>query len=187
MMRAVDATADILQAALWGVAAHRRAYYTEDLGGGYGCRLYNLHRPFKLPFFADCSGSVDDWFCWAGAASPMDNGYAYWGNTATMLANPNGHEVSAAEVVPGDTLFYGAPEAVHVVLVVDAAGEFQADPWVVSMGRQGDPSMVRASTMDFLGPRRYWRFPTKRVAAPARWFGNLVGRGRLPQLGVGAR
>jgi len=65
-------------------------------------------------------------------------------------------DVSPSLVEPGDAIVYGPGTGWHTALVVEAGH----DPLTISMGQQGDPSLVRVS-QDGRQPQRYLRFRTE--------------------------
>jgi len=124
---------------------------------------YNFHyqqvRPFsvalKVEMFLDCSAFVAWCYRQAGAPDPYGLGYAGIGNTESLLAK--GQRVPVTKIRPGDVVVYSADRPVseqHAAVIV-AKG---TDPLTVSMGQEGDPSLVRVS-QDGRKPT-YLRFDT---------------------------
>ena len=85
-------------------------------------------------------------------------------NTGTLLSHDehialfrtNLKEVKVEEVLPGDLVVYGPGTGEHVALVV---AQGNGDPITISMGKQGDPSVVRVS-QDGRTPQTYLRCDT---------------------------
>lgn len=86
-------------------------------------------------------------------------------NTGTLLSagehlalfRINGRGMTYEEVEPGDVVVFGPGTGVHTALVVSKGN---GDPVCISMGRQGDPSIVTVSQMASLGEQTYLRFNT---------------------------
>jgi hypothetical protein len=120
-------------------------------------------RPFVVPYVSDCSAFVENMYHWAGAPSPAGtSGIVYTGTELTTgqhiaLFKENGQGLKVEEVRPSDGVVFGPGTGVHIALIV-APGE--GDPVCISMGRPGDPSVVRVSQMAFLGEQTYLRFNT---------------------------
>ena len=124
---------------------------------------YNFHyrkvRPFsvvlKTEMFLDCSAFVAWCYRQAGAPDPYRMGYAGVGNTEWLLAK--GQHIPVSKVRPGDVVVYAEGHKLseqHAAIIV-AKG---TDPLTVSMGQEGDPSLVRVS-QDGRTPT-YLRFDT---------------------------
>jgi len=111
--------------------------------------------PPKFPINTDCSGFVTLCYWLAGAPDPTNSNYgSHEGYTGTELNI--GTEIPKQLVEPGDAIVYGPGTGWHTALIVEA-GE---DPLTISMGQQGDPSLVRVS-QDGRQPQRYLRFRTE--------------------------
>jgi len=136
----------IVANALWGVKNHDRFMYSEGPQ-----RMEAVHKPFELPIVSDCSSWVTSCYAWAGAPDPNNMGYNGFGYTGTLLAH--GQHIPLSDVQPGDVIVYGPGTGWHTAIVVEAG----SDPMTVSMGQQGDPSLVRVS-QDGRQPQTYLRF-----------------------------
>ena len=106
-----------------------------------------------LPVTADCSAFVTLCYFWAGAPDPNGLNYDHEGYTGTLLAH--GIKIPLEQVLPGDVVVYGPGTGWHTALVIESG----ADPLTVSMGKDGDPSLVRVS-QDGRLPQTYLRFST---------------------------
>ena len=156
-----DARDAIVATALWLVAHHDRCTYSEGAQ-----RMSCTNRPFVLPYVGDCSATVRNIFAWAGAPDIMGLGYNVpEGYTGTMLGT--GAHIERAQVIPGDVVVYGPGTGWHTALIVEVMGENLLS---VSMGQQGDPSLVwvgaptcpsRGYGFDSRTPQTFLRFPTK--------------------------
>lgn len=118
---------------------------------------YEEVRPMKLsarlPWVGDCSTFVT-WCYWmAGAPDPNQANYDGWGFTGSLLQH--GQHIGLAQVIPGDVIVYGPGSGWHTAVIVEGG----ADPMTISMGEQGDPSLVRVS-QDGREPQTYLRFAT---------------------------
>ena len=118
---------------------------------------YEEVRPMKLsarlPWIGDCSTFVT-WCYWmAGAPDPNQANYDGWGFTGSLLQH--GQHIPLDKVIPGDVIVYGPGSGWHTALIVEKG----ADPMTISMGEQGDPSLVRVS-QDGREPQTYLRFAT---------------------------
>jgi hypothetical protein len=124
-----------------------------------------IGRPFTLPYVSDCSAFVTICYNWAGAPDPNKLHYDHTGYTGTLLSagdhlalfKINGRGMTIEEVEPADVVVFGPGAGVHTALIVSKGN---GDPICISMGRQGDPSIVRVSQMASLGPQTYLRFNT---------------------------
>jgi hypothetical protein len=149
--------ADAAQAAL----AQKTAYsYSEGTNRGNGGTLFG-----PAPRTMDCSAFATLCYKAASYPDPSNLGYSPIGTTGTLIANSV--QVAAGNAIRGDLCFFGPStgQTVHVTVYV---GNAEA----VSMGRQGDPSLIPATEgpSTFLG---YWRpklpavFTTPPVFGPA--------------------
>jgi hypothetical protein len=133
---------------------------------------YEQVRPFSVELTTeitiDCSGDVDWCRRQAGAKSAYGRGYDGIGNTENLLAN--GQRIPLWRVKPGDVVVYNAhldATKQHAATIVQRG----KDPLTVSMGQQGDPSLVRVSQDG--RPPTYLRFDNRlswppRVMPPLR-------------------
>jgi len=143
-----DTRQAIVEWAKWAVTNHEHFNYTEGPERMSAIGVW----PPKFPMAMDCSAFVT-WCYWiAGATDPNGMGYDHEGYTGTLL---HGLEIPLAQVQPGDVIVYGPGTGWHTALVVQAGH----DPLTVSMGQQGDPSLVHVS-QDGREPQRYLRFHT---------------------------
>ena len=134
----------IVAYAHYGVFHHAQFTYDE---------IRPMRLSARLPWIGDCSTFVT-WCYWmAGAPDPNGLGYAGFGFTGSLLSH--GQHIGLKQVKPGNVIVYGPGSGWHTALVVEA-GE---DPMTVSMGEQGDPSLVRVS-QDGRTPQTYLSFPT---------------------------
>jgi len=119
--------------------------------------------PPKFPINCDCSAFVTLCFWLAGADDPNGLGYNHTGYTGTLLSH--GLEIPLQQVEAGDVIVYGPGTGWHTALIIQGG----ANPLTISMGQQGDPSIVPVSA-DGRQPQRYLRFKTeaKTVRTPAQ-------------------
>ena len=110
-------------------------------------------KPGTLPVTCDCSAFVTLCYFWAGCKDPNGLGYNHEGYTGTLINH--GREINAIDVKPGDLVIYGPGTGEHVALVIS---EGHGDPVTISMGKQGDPSVVRVSQDG--RPYRFYRYDT---------------------------
>lgn len=139
-----DVRAAIVNWARWG-EAHRSAFTYQE--------VRPMHLSGKLPWTGDCSSFVTLCYWLAGAPDPNQANYDGWGYTGSLLQH--GQHIDLAHVQPGDVIVYGPGTGWHTAVVVEGG----ADPLTVSMGEQGDPSLVRVS-QDGREPQTYLRFAT---------------------------
>jgi hypothetical protein len=160
-----DAYAAIVAGAFYLEQHHDRCTYSEG-----SQRMSGFDRPFALPFVSDCSAFVEDVYHWAGAPSPAGNsGIVYTGTELTtgrhiQLFKENNMRIEIEQVRPSDGVVFGPGTGVHIALII---AEGNGDPVCISMGQQGDPSIVRVSQMKFLGEQTYLRFDT--MAKKLHW------------------
>ena len=155
-----DARAAIVATAFWLEARKSRCTYSEG-----SQRMSCIGRPFTVPYVSDCSAFVTVCYNWAGAPDPNHLHYDGEGYTGTLLSagehlalfRINGRGMTYEEVEPGDVVVFGPGTGVHTALVVSKGN---GDPVCISMGRQGDPSIVTVSQMASLGEQTYLRFNT---------------------------
>jgi len=153
-----DSSAAIVAGAFYLQERHDRCTYSE---GSQRASAFN--RPFVLPYVSDCSTFFENIYHWAGAPSPAGNsGIVYTGTELTTgrhieLFRINGRGMTIEEVRPSDGVVFGKYPGVHIAVIV-ALGN--GDPVCISMGRQGDPSIVTVSQMASLGEQTYLRFDT---------------------------
>ena len=136
--------AAVVARAHWGVFHHGQFTYDE---------IRPMPLTTRLPITTDCSGFVTLCYWLAGAPDPNGLGYSGEGYTGTLLSH--GQHITLDKVIPGDVIVYGPGTGWHTALVVEKG----ADPVTVSMGEQGDPSLVRVS-QDGREPQTYLRFAT---------------------------
>jgi len=146
-----DVRNQIVAWANWGVANNARFVYTEGPQ-----RMQNVHSPGNGTIYCDCSAFVTYCYSWAGAADPNGQGFDGQGYTGTLLSH--GIEIPVSEAIPGDVIVYGPGTGEHTALVVQAG----PDPLTISMGEQGDPSLIHVS-QDGRQPQRYLRFDTTQI------------------------
>ena len=144
-----DVRSQIVAWARWGVDNRNGFTYTEGPQ-----RMSGVHKPGQLPCWCDCSAFVTYCYSWAGAPDPNGQGYDGQGYTGTLLSH--GTPVELGQLMPGDVVVYGSGTGDHTALIVDVS----PDPLTVSMGQQGDPSLVRVS-QDGRQPIRFLRFSTE--------------------------
>jgi len=141
----------VVEWAKWLMAHKAEMNYTE---GGERLSAIGIW-PLKFPINTDCSGFVTLCYWLAGAPDPTNSNYgSHEGYTGTELNI--GTEIPLSLVEPGDAIVYGPGTGWHTALVVEAGH----DPLTISMGQQGDPSLVRVS-QDGRQPQRYLRFRTE--------------------------
>jgi hypothetical protein len=137
---------DIAQTALWGVAHRANSFYTEGDN-----RLFSLHRPFMLPFYADCSAAFEDWYCWNNAPSPAGlSGTVYTGTELTTgkhieLFRKRGKEQKVNNCLPADGVVWGPYPGVHIAMIVALRPD--GNHLCVSHGEQGDPQLITISDL----------------------------------------
>lgn len=156
-----DARPAIVASAFWLSKQRSRCVYSEGPE-----RMSAINRPFVVPAVMDCSAFVTVCYNWAGAPDPNHLGYDYEGYTGTLLSagehlalfSYNGLRQRIEDVRPGDVVVFGPGTGVHCALIV-ALGD--GDPITISMGRPGDPNVVRVSQMLSLGTPTYLRFDTR--------------------------
>lgn len=94
----------------------------------------------------DCSGSVTLAARWSGVPDPNGLNYNGEGNTGTLLAHCA--KITAADVKPGDLIWYGSSVhdeyGHHIVAVLEPSGAL--DFLCGSDGHQGAPEQILAST-----------------------------------------
>ena len=140
---------EIVGWAKWGVVNHNKFTYSEGSD-----RMHSIGtKAGTLPITCDCSAFVTLCYFWAGAPDPNGLGYDHEGYTGTLLAH--GIKIPLEQVLPGDVIVYGPDTGWHTALVIESG----SDPLTVSMGKQGDPSLVRVS-QDGRLPQTYLRFST---------------------------
>lgn len=92
--------------------------------------------PHKLPLYTDCSGSVTDWYEWAGQKDPNGFGFNGLGYTGTLI--DHGVRVTGP-ARPGNLAFYGWNAALrtaeHVAVYVSSTR-------VVSLGSEIGPLLL---------------------------------------------
>ena len=125
----------------------------------------------------DCSSWVTTCYKWAGAPDPMGSAYNGFGNTQTLTGA--GRQIGVGQVQPGDVVVYdafGPLASQHTAVVVEAG----SDPLTSSMGKQGDPSLVRVS-QDGRTPT-FLRFTTTVPDPPVRphSVAAVLGQGARP-------
>jgi len=109
--------------------------------------------PPKFPIDCDCSAFVTLCYWLAGADDPNGQHYDHEGYTGTLLSH--GLIIPREQVQAGDVIVYGPGTGWHTALVVEPGH----DPLTISMGQQGDPSLVYVS-QDGRQPQTYLRFHT---------------------------
>jgi hypothetical protein len=167
----LDARPAILDWANWLLRPNHKAQANYSQGND---RMSWLTRPRgALPIDFDCSAATR-WVYWAGgAADVMKLGYnipeGYTGtelsadqHIAMMVRNAKG--VLVENLRPTDLGVYGRGTGLHVAMVFESG----PDPLMWSMGRQGDPSLVRHSVLLSIGPVTWLRpgTRTRRVYHP---------------------
>ena len=127
---------------------------------------YEEVRPLPVswnpPIRTDCS-----FYCklvaWkAGSIDPTGENFNEYGNSETMYAT--GKHITLGELLPGDFCVFGPGGSVHAVIAV--TDHESGNPLFASMGRQGDPSLVRLSELLFLGEPTYLRYSTRNRHLP---------------------
>lgn len=108
----------------------------------------------RFPLATDCSGFVTLCYFLGGAPDPNGLGFNGSGYTGTLLSW--GKHIPLSSVRPGDAIVYGPGSGWHTALIVEGG----ADPLTISLGEQGDPSLVRVS-QDGRLPQTYLRFDTR--------------------------
>jgi hypothetical protein len=126
----------IVKAALWLVSNRERCTYTEG-----PLRLSCVNKPYQTPFYSDCSAGVTDLYAWGNANDPNDDHFSGPSDTGTLVAH--GKLIAARKVRSADVGIFGPGDGWHAVLVTQGG----SDPWVWSMGEQGDPRLYRASVV----------------------------------------
>ena len=162
-----DARLAIIAGAFWLAKEHEHCTYSEG-----SQRMSGINRPFVLPFVGDCSATVTDWYNWAGAPDPNKLRFDHEGYTGTLLSagehmklwRLNGKGVRVEDVLPADVVIFGPGTGRHAALVV---AQGNGNPVVASMGRPGDPSILRVSQLSFIGEQTYLRFDT--MARHVHW------------------
>ena len=145
----------------FGVKHHARFTYSEGPQ-----RMSSItKKPGTLPVICDCSAFVTLCYKWAGAPDPNGLNYDGSGYTGTLIQH--GREIDAIHVRSGDLVIYGPGTGEHTALIVHPGN---GDPVTISMGQQGDPSVVRVSRDG--RPARYYRYDT---SGPG-FFSRLIHR-----------
>ena len=112
---------------------------------------------------SDCSWYVKLCYWKAGAKDPTGLNYSPWGNSDSLYAV--GRHIPLKRVKQGDVIVVGPGGSVHAVIVVQSG----PDPLCASMGKPGDPSLVRLSVLEGLGEPTFLRFRTlNRRLIPSR-------------------
>ena len=148
-----DVRNQVVRWALKGVAEHADFDYLE---------VRPLPFDWKPRIKCDCSFFVNLVYYMAGARSPMGQFDGY-GNSDTLFQR--GKHILQKQLHKGDVITFGAGGSIHAVIVVQVA----PDPLCASMGKQGDPSLVRLSVLEGLGAPTFLRFSTiNRRLRPSR-------------------
>src|ERR1017187_9385600 len=151
---AVDHRQQVVLQALAGVTDEqtKQDFYYEEV------------RPLSLswnpPIRTDCSFYCIMVYHQAGVTNdPSGCGYSGYGNSDSLWNN--GTKVTQGQLLAGDIITFGPGGSVHAVICVQTG----PDPLCASMGRQGDPSLVRLSWLVSLGSPTFLRFNTMDDAA----------------------
>jgi cell wall-associated NlpC family hydrolase len=143
-----DVRADIVKWAMWAVQNKKRFHYLQARPF-----TYRLTAPINI----DCSGFVGWCYKQAGAFDPYQRQHSGIGYTGTLIELGKKLIIPRLQVKPGDIVVYSVdrPTSEQHTAVVVAGGK---DPLTVSMGQEGDPSLVHVSQ----DPRKptFYRFPT---------------------------
>ncbi len=167
----------------YGVKHHGSFTYSESAD-----RMNSIGtKPGTLPVTCDCSAFVTLCYKWAGAKDPNGLAYNHTGYTGTELSHDqhialwikNNKGVKIEEVRPGDLVVYGPGTGLHVALVVHPGN---GDPVTISMGKNGDPSVVRVS-QDGRLPQTYLRCNTQGPGFIKRVVKRLVAPIQVKPLG----
>lgn len=110
---------------------------------------YNDSRPRSVPpswkpgqkVTGDCSKGVQYLCRWARAPDPMGNGFATWGNSASIATHLR-HASDPSLLKVGDCVTFGPGGNQHAAMVYQAG----ADPMLWSFGHQGAPNFYRLSS-----------------------------------------
>lgn len=127
---------EIVRAALWLVDHRADCTYSEGPE-----RTSCVHKPYQVPFVSDCSAGVTDLYSWGNANDPNKANFEGPSDTGTLIAH--GKPIAAKKVRSADVGIFGPGTGWHAVLVTQGG----SDPWVWSMGEQGDPRLYRASVV----------------------------------------
>jgi cell wall-associated NlpC family hydrolase/prophage tail gpP-like protein len=130
----------IQYAAYWGWYNRSAIHYRQTRP------MKDMNPPPNFPGEADCSQFAT--WCYKAAGAPDPNGESYngSGNTSTMLAH--GKRITAAQLQPGDLVFYTSPAHVAVYVGGGLVCELGSDP-----GPLFQPVKYRS---DILGYRSYF-------------------------------
>ena len=168
-------------------------------------RLNELHTPWAKHITCDCSAFLVMLFVWLGLRNPDGSAPPYYTGTELThgkhlsLLMRRGKPASFAEIVAGCAVVYGPYPGWHTAIIVEVRGR---DILTVSMGGQGDPSYVWASTpldgpsfgypVDGRLPQTFLKFNTKKpspvhrvvrkVAAVKQRWGQHYSRPLFPPL-----
>lgn len=127
---------EIVRAALWLYDNRANCHYTEG-----PLRLSCVHKPYLVPFYSDCSAGVTDLYSWGNARDPNGDDFKGPSDTGSLLAH--GKDIAPHKVRSADVGIIGPGTGWHAVLVTQGG----SDPWVWSMGEQGDPRIYRMSVV----------------------------------------
>jgi hypothetical protein len=118
-----------------------------------------------LRLTCDCSAFITGIFKRAGAQDPSLANFAF-ADTQTMAASKSGKRIPVGKVVAGDVCILGLElplSGQHTTFVMKGG----RDPIVLSMGEQGDPSLIRSSIDS--RSKTWVRYPMKtRRATPPK-------------------
>jgi hypothetical protein len=117
---------------------------------------------WKKPIRIDCSFYCKLVYFMAGAIDPTGENFNGYGNSESMYVT--GKHITLGELMAGDCCVFGPGGSVHAVIAV--TDHETGDPLFASMGRQGDPSLVRLSELLFLGEPTYLRYSTRNRHLP---------------------
>lgn len=141
----------IIDAGLVMISHAGAVHYTQS-----SLRMQGVRKKIRLPNYPvweDCSSSCT-WLYWQ-ADAPDPNGftppYPGWGWTGTL--RKNGKQVSLAEALPGDLVFYGpGPDFTHVACVLKGSGR---EARCFSHGSERGPLYVNIGYRPVSQVRRY--------------------------------
>ena len=102
----------------------------------------------------DCSFFVKLVYYRAGAPDPTGLNYDGYGNSVSLFQH--GRHILLRQAKHGDVIVFGPEGSVHAVVIVQSG----PDPLCASMGKPGDPNLVRMSECLSLGQPTFLRFNT---------------------------
>jgi len=146
----------------WELLNNKRHCYYSEGSNRWG---WHQHKNLEYPFISDCYGTVTAICYFAKGNDPGDVGFSY-GNTLTGITHARraGLIITHNELLFGDFVYLGLESdgvtPKHVVLAMQRGTNL--DPICFSMGKQGDPSLVKLSVLVWsIGAATYVRNVTR--------------------------